>query len=77
MWDNSLSNDFEKIEMTRSDHSKISLKFEHVEWFVFAHYIDFLGQTVYKFLGEFEFSLKESDDFVQTSVRKNTRVYLS
>ena len=35
------------------------------------------GQTVYKFLGEFEFSLKESDDFVQTSVRKNTRVYLS
>ena len=44
---------------------------------VFAHYNNLLGQTVYKFLGEFEFSLKESDDFVQTSVRKNTRVYLS
>ena len=77
LWDNSLSNDFEKIEMTRSDHSKISLKFEHVEWFVFAHYIDFLGQTVYKFIGEFHSSRELSTDFVRVFVRKATKIDLS
>ena len=77
LWNNSLSNDFKRIEMTKKDHSTIEIEFEDVEWFVFAHYKDFLGQTVYKFLGEFHSSRELSTDSCRVFIRQGTHVDLS
>ena len=48
-----------------------------VEFLVFAHYKDFLGQIVYKFLGEFHSSRDRSTEHCHVYIRKNTRVNLS
>ena len=77
LWNNSLSNDFKRIEMTKKDRSIIEIEFEDVEWFVFAHYKDFLGQTVYKFLGEFHSSRELSTDSCRVFIRQGTHVDLS
>ena len=77
LWNNSLSNDFKRIEMTKKDHSTIEIEFEDVEWFVFAHYKDFLGQTVYKFLGEFHSSRELSTDSCRVFIRQGTHADLS
>ena len=77
LWNNSLSDDFKRIEMTKKDHSTIEIEFEDVEWFVFAHYKDFLGQTVYKFLGEFHSSRELSTDSCRVFIRQGTHVDLS
>ena len=77
LWNNSLSNDFQKIEMRRPDNSVLGLDFEDVEWFVFAHYKDFLGRTVYKFLGEFHSSRDLSTDFLRVYLRRATKIDLS
>ena len=77
LWNNSLSDDFKRIEMTKKDHSIIEIEFEDVEWFVFAHYKDFLGQTVYKFLGEFHSSRELSTDSCRVFIRQGTHVDLS
>ncbi len=85
-WDNSLSDDFNKISMKKTDNTKLhpSLKTEHsimlsnkkrYEWIVFAHYKDLLGQIVYKFLGEFHTLLEETDDYKLVLNRKKTRIY--
>lgn len=76
-WDNSLSDDFQRIEMTRKDNSELRLDFQDVEWLVFAHYKDFLGQTVYKFLGEFHSSRELSTDYSRVFLRKFTKINLS
>ena len=44
---------------------------------VFAHYKNLLGQTVYKFLGEFKVSSEESDEFSTIYNRTRKKVYLS
>ena len=75
-WNNSLSSNFQRIEMRRRDDSELALEFEDVEWFVFAHYKDFLGQTVYKFLGEFHSSRNLSTDFKRVFERKETKINL-
>ena len=77
LWNNSLSDDFKRIEMTKKDHSTIEIEFEDVEWFVFAHYKDFLGQTVYKFLGEFHSSRELSTDSCRVFIRQGTHADLS
>ena len=77
LWNNSLSDDFKRIEMTKKDHSTIEIEFEDVEWFVFAHYKDFLGQTVYKFLGEFHSSRELSTDSCRVFIRQGTHIDLS
>ena len=77
LWKNSLSDDFKRIEMTKKDHSTIEIEFEDVEWFVFAHYKDFLGQTVYKFLGEFHSSRELSTDTCRVFIRQGTHIDLS
>tara|TARA_Y100000817_G_C16545090_1_gene406279 strand:- start:70 stop:252 length:183 start_codon:yes stop_codon:yes gene_type:complete len=41
---------------------------------VFAHYSNHLGQTVYKFLGEFKVSATESDNFSIIFKRTKTRI---
>ena len=76
-WNNSLSKDFKKIEMKRKDNSKLGLDFEDVEWLVFAHYKDFLGKTVYKFIGEFHSSRKLSTDFCRVFLQKHTKINLA
>jgi len=85
-WDNSLSDDFNKISMKKTDNTKLhpSLKTEHsimlsnkkrYEWIVFAHYKDLLGQIVYKFLGEFHTSFNETNDYQLVLIRKKTKIY--
>ena len=75
-WNNSLSADFKKIEMKQKDNSKISVEFKENEWLVFAHYRDFLGQIVYKFLGEFHSSRELSTEFCHVFLRKKTKINL-
>jgi len=55
--------------MERSDSDKTCV--------VFAHYNNLLGQTVYKFLGEFKVSSEESDEFSTIYNRTSKKVYLS
>ena len=43
---------------------------------VFAHYKDLLGQIVYKFLGEFQNSKKETNKYKWVFNLKKTKVYL-
>ena len=75
-WNNSLSDDFKKIKMRRIDNPEPLPDREIDEWFVFAHYKDFLGQTVYKFLGEFHSSRELSTDFCRVFLRKATKINL-
>ena len=77
LWNNTLSDDFSRIEMTKKDHSIIDIEFEDVEWYTFAHYKDFLGQTVYKFLGEFHSSRELSTESCRIYTREGTCVDLS
>ena len=44
---------------------------------VFAHYNNLLGQTVYKFLGEFAVSSEESDEYSVIFNRKKIKISLS
>ena len=67
---------YDMDEMRRRDDSELAIEFEDVEWFVFAHYKDFLGQTVYKFLGEFHSSRNLSTDFKRVFERKETKINL-
>ena len=46
-----------------------------LEWIVFAHYKDLLGQVVYKFLGEFHLSLEKSSNFKWVVIRKKSKIY--
>lgn len=75
-WNNSLSDNFEKIEMRKKDNSKLSIEFKEVEWCVFAHYKDFLGNTVYRFLGEFHSSRELSTEYCRIFLRNKTKVDL-
>jgi len=73
-WNNSLSDDFKKIIMEKKT-GLIGNRGE-VEWMVFAHYKDLLGQIVYKFLGEFHASLQESTNYKHVFIRKQSKIYL-
>jgi len=75
-WNNSLSDDFKTIEMKRTDNS-ILPKVGHTEAIVFAHYKNLFGQIVYKFLGEFHTSIKESTNYKWVYIRKQTKIYLN
>jgi len=75
-WNNSLSDDFKTIEMKRTDNS-ILPKVGHTESIVFAHYKNLFGQIVYKFLGEFHTSIKESTNYKWVYIRKQTKIYLN
>ena len=89
-WDNSLSENSKTITMKRDDGGSLidwyqqrdgSLKNSPYErsserQIVFAHYSNHLGQTVYKFLGEFEVSAKELDEFSIVFNRTKTKVLL-
>ena len=74
-WNNSLSDDMKKIEMKKTDNSLLGLVDKH-EWIVFAHYKDFLGQIVYKFLGEFHSSKELSTEYNHVFIRKKTNIIL-
>ena len=73
-WDNSLSDDFKTIIMEKAD--KTAYRDPHeLEWIVFAHYKDLLGQVVYKFLGEFHLSLEKSSNFKWVFIIKKSKIY--
>lgn len=88
MWENSLSEDSQIITMKLDDGSNLkdwykqnrSLKNSPYagrqlhEYICFAHYSNHLGQTVYKFLGEFKVSVTESNDFSIIFKRTKTRI---
>ena len=74
-WNNSLSDDFKKIIMKNKAGPIGDLK--EVEWIVFAHYKDLLGQIVYKFLGEFHSSLEESNIHQHVFIRKKSKIFLT
>jgi len=85
MWDNSLSEDSQIITMKLDDGSSLDDWYEKINrrpsksfWnlsdIVFAHYSNHLGQTVYKFLGEFKVSVTESDNFSVIYKRTKTRI---
>ena len=92
LWNNSLSDDTKKIIM-KLDSGKSLVDWmeergdidylgkiksgDSASPVVFAHYKNLLGQTVYKFLGEFKVSSEESDEFSTISNRTRTKVYLS
>jgi len=91
-WNNSLSDDGKKITMERSDNGSLDVLWNEPKdnkWYdrvkngqktdnsiVFAHNKDNLGRTVYKFLGEFEVSLDETDSKKVTFIRKKTKIRL-
>ena len=62
--------------MKRTDNS-ILPKVGHTESIVFAHYKNLFGQIVYKFLGEFHTSIKESTNYKWVYIRKQTKIYLN
>ncbi|SVC14535.1 uncharacterized protein METZ01_LOCUS267389 [marine metagenome] len=68
---------FAKERGERDFLEKIKSGRDSVPTVVFAHYNNILGQTVYKFLGEFIVSHEESDEFSTISNRTRTKVYLS
>jgi very-short-patch-repair endonuclease len=76
-WNNSLSDDFKTIEMKRTDNSILSDVPGHIESIVFAHYKNLFGQIVYKFLGEFHTSIKESTHYKWVYIRKQTKINLN
>jgi len=76
-WNNSLSDDFKTIEMKRTDNSILSDVPGHIESIVFAHYKNLFGQIVYKFLGEFHTSIKESTNYKWVYIRKQTKINLN
>lgn len=90
MWDNSLSENSKIITMKLDDGSNLKdwyLQKRSLEdtpygsrqfdaYICFAHYSNHLGQTVYKFLGEFKISITESDDFSVIFKRTKTRINL-
>ena len=61
--------------MKKTDNSLLGLVDKH-EWIVFAHYKDFLGQIVYKFLGEFHSSKELSTEYNHVFIRKKTNIIL-
>ncbi len=62
-WENSLSEDGKTIiEIEKNSHSAKGGGKSLGSRIVFAHYKNELGQTLYRFLGEFESDQKESDD---------------
>jgi hypothetical protein len=76
-WNNTLSNDLKVIEMRKEDNSDIGEIKEHQKNnLVFAHSQNQLGQTVYKFIGEFNVSFDKSDNNKHIYIRKNTNVVL-
>ena len=76
-WNNSLSDDFKTIEMKRTDNSILSDVPGRIESIVFAHYKNLFGQIVYKFLGEFHTSIKESTHYKWVYIRKQTKINLN
>ena len=93
MWNNSLSDDSNKITMQLDSGESLENWYKDrnrkLGWFgkvtkgrwsnphiVFAHYKNVLGQTVYKFLGQFEISSQESDEFSIVFIRNKTRIIL-
>lgn len=67
-WTNSLSVSGDRIEERKSDGSFIKHKedpHKKIQRIVFGHYKNVLGQTVYKFVGIFEYSKQFSTDFVK------------
>tara|TARA_Y100001970_G_scaffold9482_1_gene11107 strand:- start:3044 stop:3913 length:870 start_codon:yes stop_codon:yes gene_type:complete len=77
-WNNTLSNDLKVIEMRKEDNSDIGEIKEHQKNnLVFAHSQNQLGQTVYKFIGEFNVSFDKSDNSKHIYIRKNTNVVLN
>ena len=93
-WNNSLSNDGEKITMKLNSGESLDDWFRNnrgdKNWLkkikngedlkidvVFGSEKNHLNQRVYKFIGEFEVSSEETDEFSMVSIRKATKVYLS
>ena len=80
-WDNELNENFDTIT-----EKYIGTDTEKMKWIVqprnitknivFAHYKNFLGRVVYKFLGEFHVSLEESNSQQVVYKRTSTRVKL-
>lgn len=75
-WNNSLSMDLKKIEMKKRDDSIIGDVGEY-QWIVFAHNKDFLGQIIYKFLGEFHSSKESSTKTCHVLFRKKTMININ
>ena len=64
--------------MRKEDNSDIGEIKEHQKNnLVFAHSQNQLGQTVYKFIGEFNVSFDKSDNSKHIYIRKNTNVVLN
>ena len=88
-WINSLSDDFKTITMIPHQNSEKASKitediykkliiseYKDEKAIIFGFYKDVLGQTIYKFIGEFHASVDESDARKIVSKRKNTRIEL-
>ena len=77
-WNNSLSNDLKKIEMEKNDNSKIGPIQNHQKNnLVFARFKTPMGEMIYKFIGQFCISYKESSEYKHVYIRKNTKIYLN
>ena len=77
-WNNTLSHDLKVIEVQKDDNSDVGEIKEHQKNnIVFAHSQNHLGQTVYKFIGEFKISSKQSDNKKHIYTRKNTKIVLN
>ena len=64
-WTNSISDNGLKIQETKTNGDRIDLKIQDYDRIVFGHYKNVLGQTVYRFMGVFNYSKQESDEFAR------------
>ncbi len=74
-WENTLSEDFDIITMKNLKGLDITPDFN--KYVVFAHYQNILGRIIYKFLGEFHTSVKESSSSIVIFRRQHKKICLN
>ena len=76
-WTNSISDSGLKIRETQTNGNRIDLKIQNYDRIVFGHYRNALGENVYRFMGVFNYSKQESDEFVRIFNRIDDKLYIS
>jgi hypothetical protein len=76
-WTNSISDNGLKIQETKTNGDRIDLKIQDYDRIVFGHYKNVLGQTVYRFMGVFNYSKQESDEFARIFNRIDDKLDIS
>ena len=63
--------------MPEAEIDRIDLKIRNYDRIVFGHYKNALGENVYRFMGVFNYSKQESDEFVRIFNRIDDKLDIS